>query len=294
MAGPSDNGPRRYLIFDIEAFADGDLVPRIRYPRGESLSPQDAIAKYRQQTLADARRQGHSADDVHAADLRRRRQGRRAVLSADRSRRARRAAFARTSSRNFWQGWTHYGRPTLVTFNGRGYDLPVLELAAFRYGLSVPAWFNVEAPVVRAVAQPLQPEAHLDLMDLFSNFGAARLSGGLNLLANLIGKPGKTGIDGSKVQDMYDAGKVGRDQRLLPLRRARHVLRLSAVARAARQTEAGRGAGDRRRNESLARRAGRVDPAYATTSTIGATGRRRRGGPATHSIARFAIRVPRI
>src|SRR5690606_836433 len=42
----------------------------------------------------------------------------------------------------------------------------------------------------------------------FSNFGATRISGGLNLLANLIGKPGKTGVDGSQVQDMYDAGKV--------------------------------------------------------------------------------------
>jgi predicted PolB exonuclease-like 3'-5' exonuclease len=46
-------------------------------------------------------------------------------------------------------------------------------------------------------------------MDLLSNFGAARLSGGLNLLANLIGKPGKTGVDGSQVQGLYDAGQVG-------------------------------------------------------------------------------------
>ena len=44
--------------------------------------------------------------------------------------------------------------------------------------------------------------------DLFSNFGAAQVTGGLNLLANLIGKPGKNSIDGSKVQDMYDAGRA--------------------------------------------------------------------------------------
>src|SRR5690606_20571378 len=47
-------------------------------------------------------------------------------------------------AKRFWQGWTHYGRPTLVTYNGRGYDLPVLELAAFRYGLPVPEWFNID------------------------------------------------------------------------------------------------------------------------------------------------------
>ena len=46
------------------------------------------------------------------------------------------------------------------------------------------------------------------MYDLFSNFGAAQVAGGLNLLANLIGKPGKSSIDGSKVQDMYDAGRV--------------------------------------------------------------------------------------
>ena len=34
------------------------------------------------------------------------------------------------------------------------------------------------------------------------------MSGGLNLLANLMGKPGKSGIDGSQVQDYYDEGKI--------------------------------------------------------------------------------------
>ena len=50
--------------------------------------------------------------------------------------------------------------------------------------------------------------AHIDLMELFSNFGALRMSGGLNLMANLIGKPGKTGLDGSQIQDLYDDGQV--------------------------------------------------------------------------------------
>ena len=46
---------------------------------------------------------------------------------------------------NFWRGWEKYRRPTLVSFNGRRFDLPLLELAAFRYGVSVPGWFNVTA-----------------------------------------------------------------------------------------------------------------------------------------------------
>ena len=43
---------------------------------------------------------------------------------------------------NFWRGWEKYRRPTLVSFNGRGFDIPLLELAAFRYGVSVPGWFQ--------------------------------------------------------------------------------------------------------------------------------------------------------
>jgi len=43
---------------------------------------------------------------------------------------------------------------------------------------------------------------------LFSNFGATRVNGGLNLMANLIDKPGKSGVDGSQVQQMYDDGQL--------------------------------------------------------------------------------------
>jgi predicted PolB exonuclease-like 3'-5' exonuclease len=109
-------------------------------------------------------------------------------------------------AKGFWQGWRHYGRPTLVTFNGRGYDLPVLELAAYRYGFALPDWFNVDARAYEQSRNRYNGAAHCDLMDLFSNFGASRVSGGLNLLANLIGKPGKSDMDGSKVQDIHDAG----------------------------------------------------------------------------------------
>ena len=57
---------------------------------------------------------------------------------------------------NFWRGWEKYHRPTLVSFNGRGFDLPLLELAAFRYGLSLPGWFQSTRQTCRAIAEPLQ------------------------------------------------------------------------------------------------------------------------------------------
>lgn len=195
-----------YLLFDIEAIADGDLVSRIRYPK-EQLPGPEALARYRAELLAENGKDilpvtfmlpvsvavAKVSRELELLDL--------VTLDAPKFRPS-------VIARLFWQGWQHYGRPTLVTFNGRGYDLPVLELAAFRYGLSVPAWFNVEARSFEQARNRYNTDAHLDLYDLLSNFGATRLTGGLNLLANLIGKPGKTGVDGSQVQDMYDRGEA--------------------------------------------------------------------------------------
>src|SRR5207302_1482379 len=50
--------------------------------------------------------------------------------------------------------------------------------------------------------------SHLDLMDWLTNFGAARLNGGMNLLSKLLGKPGKMEVDGSAVYQMHRAGQA--------------------------------------------------------------------------------------
>ena len=42
----------RYLVFDIESVADGELVSKIRYP-DEDLSPREAVRKYRDQLLEE-------------------------------------------------------------------------------------------------------------------------------------------------------------------------------------------------------------------------------------------------
>lgn len=49
---------------------------------------------------------------------------------------------------------------------------------------------------------------HIDLHDWLSNFGAFRLSGGLNLLAKLLGKPGKMEISGDQIYAMFRAGQL--------------------------------------------------------------------------------------
>ena len=195
-----------YFIFDIETIGDGDLIGKVRYPNDE-LTPEEALARYRAQLLAETGKDVLPVTFVLPISV--------AVAKVDADYRLLDVAVLDSPLfrphvivRHFWQGWNAYGRPTLVSFNGRGYDLPVLELAAYRYGYPVPAWFNVEARTYEQARNRYNSQAHLDLLDLMSNFGATRISGGLNLLANLIGKPGKTGVDGSQVQGMYEAGEV--------------------------------------------------------------------------------------
>ena len=200
------NSEVAYLVFDAEAVADGDLVSRIRFPK-EHLLGFEAIKRYREELIEQTGRDilpvtfmlpaavaiAKVGPDFRLVD----------IVSLD-SPKFRPHAMAR----GFWSGWKYYNRPTLVTFNGRGYDLPLLELAAFRYGLVLPEWFKSTGPSYDQSRYRYNSNAHIDLLDFFSNYGAMRVSGGLNLLTTLIGKPGKTGMDGSQVQDMFDAGKV--------------------------------------------------------------------------------------
>ncbi len=65
--------------------------------------------------------------------------------------------------REFWRRAEHFGG-CLVTFNGRGFDLPVLELQALRHGISAPAHF-AQRP------RPLRRSYHLDLQDFLTNRG---------------------------------------------------------------------------------------------------------------------------
>ncbi len=108
----------------------------------------------------------------------------------------------------FWRGWAAYKMPTLVSFNGRGFDVPLLELSAFRYGISIPAWLAVNAKTYEQPRNRYNTKSHIDLCDILTNFGATRFNGGLNLAASILGKPGKMDTQGFMVQDMYDAGRL--------------------------------------------------------------------------------------
>lgn len=196
----------KFLVCDIESVADGQLVSKIRYP-GQGLSPEDAVARYRAELLEENGTDfipytyqipvsvvvAKIAADYGLVDL--------VALDEPHYR-------SHLITERFWRGWEAYRRPTLVTFNGRTFDLPLMELAAFRYGLSVPGWFNVESKSWEQHRSRYNLDSHLDLHDVLTNFGASRFNGGLNLAANLLGKPGKMDVQGHMVQDLFNAGKL--------------------------------------------------------------------------------------
>lgn len=93
-------------------------------------------------------------------------------------------------------------RPHMVTYNGRGFDLPVIALRCLRHG--VPLRFYYQD---RDVRYRYSEMGHLDLFDSLSDHGASRI-GSLDALAHVIGLPGKVGVDGSQVEGLYKAGQL--------------------------------------------------------------------------------------
>lgn len=191
-----------YLVVDIETIPDGDLLARTRYP-GERLTPAEAVKRAREEartasaTGSDflpltwqvpiALCVGRVGPDFRLQDLR--------CLDSPHFR-------PREITRAFWRGLDLY-RARLVTFNGRCFDLPVLELAAFRWAIPVPHHF-----LDRSNSRNRYGDGHLDLMDFLSNFGAYRFVGGLNLLAKMLHKPGKMAVHGADVYDLYLDGRL--------------------------------------------------------------------------------------
>jgi len=93
-------------------------------------------------------------------------------------------------------------RPCLVTYNGRGFDLPVITSRCLRHGIPFRHYF-----AARDVRYRFSPEGHLDLMDYIADFGAAKPSK-LDVMAKLSGMPGKVGVDGKDVGPMVHAGRL--------------------------------------------------------------------------------------
>ena len=97
-------------------------------------------------------------------------------------------------------------RANIVTWNGRQFDLPVINLRALKHKLQM-EWYYAE----RDVRYRYSELGHIDLMDWFSDYGAAK-NMKLGDVARLIGLPGKTGeVSGDNVAGFYARGDSRED-----------------------------------------------------------------------------------
>jgi predicted PolB exonuclease-like 3'-5' exonuclease len=189
----------RYIIVDIETRIDKNLVRAVYFPH-ESIDEQEAYQRVRRQLQEEQGNDffplsfhipisivaGQVNDERVLTDVE-------ILQDTDYSEEA--------LVRTFWQRLERFPG-TVVTFNGRNFDLPVLELHALKYGCSAPRYFGGKA------RNRYLEEGHYDLYDFLTNHGVHRLRGGFNVLAKMIGLPGKTEIDGSMVQQLWEDGRL--------------------------------------------------------------------------------------
>lgn len=92
--------------------------------------------------------------------------------------------------------------PDLVTWNGRGFDLPVIAARCLRHGVVLRHYYGD-----REVRYRFSTAGHYDVMDYLADFGAARPAK-LDTAARLVGMPGKVGVDGKDIGPMIHAGRL--------------------------------------------------------------------------------------
>jgi predicted PolB exonuclease-like 3'-5' exonuclease len=111
--------------------------------------------------------------------------------------------------RRFFDG-IERNSPTLVSWNGSGFDLPVLHYRALRHGVQAHRYWEMgdEDPAFRWNNYLNRFHwRHVDLMDVLSGFqGRGRV--GLEKMAQLLGLPGKLGMTGEGVWEAHLEGRI--------------------------------------------------------------------------------------
>ncbi|AWI73904.1 MAG: 3'-5' exonuclease [Azoarcus sp.] len=104
--------------------------------------------------------------------------------------------------------------PQIVSWNGGGFDLPVLHYRGMLHGVSAPRYWDL-GDGDYADSRDFKwnnyisryHTRHLDLMDMLAMY-SPRANAPLDDLAKLMGYPGKLGMDGSAVWSAWQEGRI--------------------------------------------------------------------------------------
>ncbi|MDX8378550.1 MAG: 3'-5' exonuclease [Gallionella sp.] len=102
--------------------------------------------------------------------------------------------------------------PQLVSWNGRGFDLPVLHYRGLIHGVQCARYWDMgeddrELKWNNYISR--YHMRHLDLMDVLALY-TGRANAPLHDMAKLIGFPGKVGLDSSEIWAAYQQGEQAR------------------------------------------------------------------------------------
>lgn len=114
-----------------------------------------------------------------------------------------------TLLQRFFDGIERYS-PTLVSWNGSGFDIPVLQHRALIHGLTAPRyWETGERDPSFRFNNYLNRyhQRHTDLMDLLAGH-QVRAAAPLDEMALLCGLPGKMGMSGGEVAEAVADGRI--------------------------------------------------------------------------------------
>ena len=109
----------------------------------------------------------------------------------------------------FYDGIERY-TPQLVSWNGGGFDLPVLHYRGLIHGVTASRywdWGDDDKEFKWNSYLGRYHTRHLDLMDVLAMY-QPRANAPLDQMAKLCGFPGKLGMDGSKVFDAFQQGQI--------------------------------------------------------------------------------------
>lgn len=100
--------------------------------------------------------------------------------------------------------------PTLVSWNGSGFDLPVLHYRALLHGIPAPTYWETGENQQNFRWNNYLSRfhyRHIDLMDVLAGYQNKAFAP-LDDIATLLGFPGKMGMSGAKVWEQYLAGQI--------------------------------------------------------------------------------------
>lgn len=191
----------QYLVYDIESVVDKNLLNRVLFAK-KNLSDEEAYKTHVAEITKDGGNGFVNASFHIPVCI--------AALALEKDYTIQKIGLLGEEKRtpgaivkHFWDMYNK-GNFVLVDFNGRGYDLRLLELWAFRQGIPIHYKHFDKFGIRYRYAE----DKEMDLHEVITNNMAIRYQGGLDLLAKLLGKPGKMDTKGDMVQELFEQKKM--------------------------------------------------------------------------------------